>query len=375
MSKTKIQELVEFGQSIWLDNISRSMLSKGILKSFIEKGVRGLTSNPTIFEKAINTGSDYDELIAELSRAGKSTFEIYEELAVQDIQDAADLFMEVYEETEGVDGYVSLEINPLLASNVEGTIEEVKRLYKKVNRPNLMLKVPATDAGFVAIEHLIAEGININATLIFSLSQYIKAVESFNKGVRKLIQSKKMGNVHSVASVFVSRIDTLVDKMLDGLLTEKPEEKEKILSLKGKAAVANSKLIYKKYLGFYSDVEPQMLKHMGANTQRVLWGSTSTKNSSYSDIKYVTELIARGTVNTLPEVTLEAFNDHGVIQDGMGPGFEDEAIGIIEGFRSLGIDLEEVCNKLLQEGLSAFEKSFNSLLETIESKVKTINNK
>ena len=374
MVNTTIGELREFGQSVWLDSISRSLINSGRLKEMIDVGLLGMTSNPTIFDKAISSSNDYDEKICELYTTGKSIFEMYDDITICDVQDAADIFMPVYEKTNGLDGYVSLEINPKLALDTKKTIEEGRRLYSKVNRPNVMFKVPATDAGFLAIEELLGEGININITLIFSLGQYIKTVQAFFAGMKKLLQKQDdVSRIQSVASVFVSRIDTAVDRMLDEFLeTEKDELiRDKLQSLKGKAAVANAKLIFKKNLEFFSSDEFNQLKEKRANIQRVLWGSTSTKNPQYSDIKYVVELIGKNTVNTMPENTLQAFLDHGMIKETL-IGEIAEAETIIADLKSFLIDINQVCTELLDKGIEAFQKSFESLLNSIETKTKKL---
>ncbi len=370
MPKTKIEELGDLGQSIWLDSISRSMIETGKLQEMINKGLRGMTSNPTIFDKAIGSGSDYDEKIKELQKIGKSTFEIYDDLTVRDIQDAADLFKPVYEKTSGFDGYVSLEINPKLAFDTEETIKEGKRLYEKVNRPNVMFKVPSTEAGFGAIEELLSEGMNVNITLIFSLEQYIKTAHAFLSGLKRLLEKQgDLSRVSSVASVFVSRIDTATDGIIDEKIsTEQNEDlKVKLKSLRGKAAVANSKIIFQKYLEIFSGKEFQLLKDKGAQVQRVLWGSTGTKDPGYSDIKYVTELIGSPTVNTLPQQTLDAFLDHGIVKETLKQNVK-EAEEMINNLKGFGIDINVICARLLDEGVIAFEKSFDSLLNTIEIK-------
>ena len=365
MSATTIEQLGKLGQSVWFDYISRSLMKSGRLKELIDLGVTGMTSNPTIFDQAINSGDEYDDQIGELHRQGKTTFEIYDEVTVRDIQEATDTFRPIYERTEGLDGYVSLEINPKLAYNTQETIDEGIRLAAKVNRPNVMFKVPATDEGYEAITALLAEGINVNVTLIFSLEQYQKTAAAYLEGVTKLLQ--KGGDarqVRSVASVFVSRVDTSADKLLDQL----PDKKEPA-SLKGKAAVANANLIYREYAQIFAGDEFKRLKQQGASVQRVLWGSTGTKNPDYSDIKYVTELIGKDTVNTVPEKTLEAFLDHGVVKETLTAD-ADEAQGIIDALQRLGIDINAVCAKLLEDGVVAFEKSFDSLLDAIEKKTK-----
>ena len=368
MSNTSIEQLAEFGQSVWLDNISRSIIESGRLQELIELGLRGMTSNPTIFEKAISESSDYNEKIKELHKAGKSTFEIYDDLTVRDIQDAADMFKPVYEKTNGQDGYVSLEINPELAYKTAETIEEGKRLHKKVDRPNVMFKVPATDEGFGAIEALLGDGININITLIFSLDQYVKTAQAFLRGMNKLIDKQgDVSRVSSVASVFVSRVDTVADKMIGDAAEQETDgaAKSELQALKGRAAVANSHLIYSKHVEVFSGKAFELLEEKGARVQRVLWGSTGTKNPAYSDVKYVAELIAKNTVNTLPDQTLEAFLDHGVVKEALTAAAE-ESRKTIDSLKRFGIDIDSICAKLLVDGAAAFTKSFESLLLTIE---------
>lgn len=365
-------DLAKFGQSIWVDNINRNMMHTGKLKDMIDNGLRGMTSNPTIFEKAISGSDVYDEEINSLCKEKKSTFEIYDDLTVKDIQSAADMFKPVYERTNGLDGYVSLEINPKLAFDIDETIKEGKRLHEKVNRPNLMLKVPATDEGFKAVEELTGYGFNVNATLIFSKEQYINSTKAYISGIKKCLEKGiDVSKVNSVASIFVSRIDGRVDKILDELIQKDSSKKEDIHSLKGKTAVANSHVIYKDYTDIFSSDEFVKLKEKGANVQRALWASTSTKDPAYSDIKYVTELIAKNTVNTLPESTLENFLDHGSIVGGL----TSDATGadhVIKKLKEYQIDIGRILEELLKGGVESFEKSFVSLLDTIANKKKKI---
>ena len=360
MTKTAIEKLAEFGQSAWLDNINRSMIESGKLKETIALGLRGMTSNPSIFDKSIRLSEDYDKKIEELCNIGKSVFEIYDDLTVKDVQDAADIFRPVYDRTNRLDGYVSLEVSPRLAFKVKETVEDAERLFKKVDRPNVMFKIPATSAGARAMEALIEKGMNINATLIFSLEQYTETAEAYIKGMERLLQKGgELNKVRSVASVFVSRTDAAVDKLIDN--------NPSLRSLKGKAAVANSRLIYNEYLDIFSRDEFKELKEKGANLQRVLWASTSAKNPDYSDIKYVTELIGKDTVNTLPDNTLQAFLDHGSVEEALGSDVSGDR-KVIDALKDSGIDVNSVCKKLLQDGIVAFEKSFDSLLASIESK-------
>ena len=371
MAKIVIEQLAEFGQSIWLDNIGRSMIQTGELQKMIDLGLRGLTSNPTIFDNAIRQSDIYDEQIADLSRAGRSVSEICDELTIQDIQLAADQFLPVYEKTKRLDGYVSLEVNPTLAYKTEETIDEAKRIHTKVNRPNLMVKVPATPEGFPAIEALIATGININVTLIFSLAQYVNAVQAYIRGITKRVLEGKndVSRIHSVASVFVSRIDTVVDKLLEEKAKKETDSHatKKINFLKGKTAVANSLLIYNKYQNIFSSEECGNFKERGAHVQRVLWGSTGAKNLAYSDIKYVSELMVPATVNTVPEITLNAFLDHGKVNNDHMPNI-GQAKRVMEALGEIGLNVEEIQADLLKKGVGAFEGSFNSLLASIEKK-------
>jgi len=360
MIKTKLHEIADLGQSLWVDNISRSMITGGKLKILIAKGLRGQTSNPTIFKQAISTSSDYDAKIQQLAKVGKSTFEIYDELTIKDVQDAADQFRGVYESTNGLDGYVSLEINPKLGNELEAQLEEGMRLWQKLNRPNVMIKVPATKNGLGVVEGLISQAINVNVTLIFSAEQYQQVVWAYLEGLKHLAKSGgDLSRVRSVASVFVSRLDTNVDKKLD--------EKAKGSPLRGKAAVSNCEIIYHKFQKSFGTNEFKSLKLKGAHLQRVLWASTGTKDLQYNDIKYITELIAPDTVNTVPDKTLEAVLDHGIARAAM-PGDVAAAQKVLELLRQEGIDVGVICNQLLDEGLAAFEKSFEELTTSIEEK-------
>ena len=372
MAKTKMHELGEFGQSLWLDFISRPLLETGKLKTLIDSGLRGMTSNPTIFNQAISQSKDYDASILKLKEGGKSTFEIYDELTVRDIQQACDIFRPVFDATKKLDGYVSLEINPKIANDAAASIKEGKRLFAKVARPNVMIKVPATDAGFPVIEELIASGINVNVTLIFSLAQYVHTVEAYFEGLKRYSKTNRdLSGIHSVASVFVSRIDTSVDKTLDELIAKNGTLKSSLEALKGRAAVANCRIIFEKFKELFAAGEFKELAKMGANEQRVLWGSTGTKNPNYSDIKYVTELIARPTVNTVPEKTMEAFVDHGTIKEAL---VEDVARAreLVATLKKQGIDVDQVCAKLLLEGVVSFEKAFEELTASIEQKARNL---
>lgn len=374
MPRTKMHELAELGQSLWLDNISRSMIEQGKLKNLIDQGLRGQTSNPTIFKQSIAQSMDYDTKIVDLTKAGKSTFEIYDELTVRDVRDACDLFKDVYDATDKLDGYVSLEINPHLANAYEQQRDEGLRLWKKVGRPNLMIKVPGTKNGCRAFSDLLAQGVNVNVTLIFSAEQYQDVAWAYLKGMNRLLdQNKDLKNVRSVASIFVSRIDSAIDPMIDAKIASATDNKIKMRleALKGRAAVVNSEVIFHKYNHIFSSTEFKTLQSAGAHPQRVLWASTGTKNPKYSDVKYVTELIASPTVNTLPDKTLEAFLDHGICRKAL-PGDVASAQKVIQELREHGIDVGVVCLKLLDEGLVAFDQSFDDLTRSIVEKAKSL---
>ncbi len=363
MSAHSLFELRQAGQSPWLDNLSRELLRSGKLKSLIEKGLMGVTSNPSIFEKAISQpGGGYDGEIASLLKRGKSTLEVYDALTLADIRETCDLFAGVYEETKGEHGFVSLEVLPGLAHEEEETVREALRLFKAVHRPNCMIKVPATPEGIPAVRQLIASGVNINITLMFSLKHYRDVANAYLDGLEDFKKrGGNLGRVHSVASVFVSRIDTLIDKRLEKIGGE-------ALELKGKAAVANSKIIYREFKSIFGSEKFHKLQASGARIQKVLWGSTSAKNPSYPDLLYVENLIGPETVNTRPTATLEAFLDHGRVP---GPTIEqhldpsEEAIARLKRF---GIDLIGVGEELQREGVRLFSESFDLLMQSIEKR-------
>ncbi|HXF69032.1 MAG TPA: transaldolase [Thermoflexus sp.] len=360
-----LHELRARGQSIWLDEIRREWLTDGELARWIERGVTGVTSNPTIFERAITTSPAYDDAIRkELARDPEiDSVALYEALVVEDIRMAADLLRPVYEATEGADGFVSLEVSPHLADDTEGTIAEARRLWRMVDRPNLMIKVPATPAGIPAIETLIAEGVNVNVTLIFSPAHYEAAAEAYWRGLRRRAESgKDLRGVASVASFFVSRIDTAVDRELEARGT--PEAR----ALLGKIALAVARRVYRIFRErFLPSVFPD-LQARGARAQRVLWASTSTKNPSYSDVKYVEGLIAPDTVNTVPMATLQAFEDHGRVPEAAAWEEWEEAEADLAALARLGIPLEEILNRLQAEGVAAFTRSYETLLDALERK-------
>ncbi|MBK9314988.1 MAG: transaldolase [Acidobacteria bacterium] len=364
-------ELQKLGQSIWYDNIRRSMLETGELAGYINHDdLRGVTSNPTIFEKAIAGSNDYNAAMQKLIGEGKGVVETFEALAIEDIQRAADLFKPVYERTGRKDGYVSLEVSPLLANDTEGTIADAKRLWAALNRPNAMIKIPATPAGIPAIQASIAAGININVTMIFALENYEQVAEAFISGLEEReAAGLPIDHVASVASVFVSRIDSAVDKQLEAKIADTTDElqKKRLSLLLGRVAIANAKLQYQRFREIFSTERFARLKSKGAQVQRPLWASTSTKNPAYRDVMYAEALIGPDTVNTLPPATFDAFRDHGQVSLSLEAG-TDEAKTQLATLDAAGIDLGAVCQKLQDDGVKAFADSFESLLASITSK-------
>jgi transaldolase len=349
----------EFGQAPWFDFIERDLLTSGGLKKLVEEdGVRGVTSNPSIFEKAIKSGEAYDAEVANLLNRDPqlSTIDLYETLAIEDIRNAADILRPVWEESSGEDGYVSLEVSPYLARDTDGTVAEARRLWTAVDRPNLMIKVPATPEGIPAIEQLIGGGINVNATLIFSLGHYEAVAQAYLRGLELCGNPAK---VASVASFFVSRVDSKVDALLDGIGTREA------LELRGKAAVANAKLAYRRFEEIFRTAAFDTFAARGARVQRPLWASTSTKNPAYRDVIYVEELIGSNTVNTLPVATLEAFRDHGVPRASIADSLED-AENTFARLAALDVDLDTVTEELQVDGVDAFAASFDQLLAALD---------
>jgi transaldolase len=354
-----MHELAKLGQSVWLDYILRSFTESGGLAKLVEQGLRGETSNPTIFDNAISKSSDYDEDLRKLARAGASVDEIYESLAIEDIRQACDVFAPVYEQSEAADGYVSLEVNPTLAHEAERTLSEAKRLFAAVERPNLMIKIPGTPQGIPAIEAAIGLGVNVNVTLLFSLEQYQASALAYIAGLEKFIASggdpKRMA---SVASFFVSRVDTYVDKELEKIGNSE---------LQGKTANANAKAAYARFKEIFAGERWQKLAGRGARVQRPLWASTGTKNPAYSDVLYVDNLIGPHTVNTLPPATLEAFMDHGRVALTIEEDL-DQAHAQLKRLGEVGVDLDAVTQRLLDDGVAAFASSFESLMASIRKK-------
>jgi transaldolase len=373
--KSIVEKMNEMGQSIWYDNIERRLLVDGTLAGMVKRGeIRGITSNPSIFNNAISQSSDYDQEIKSLVAEGLDREGIYERLAVRDIQDAADLFRDLYDQTDGADGYVSLEVSPYLAHDTEKTIQEAERIWKLVDRPNLMVKIPATLEGLPAITEAISMGININVTLIFSLERYKQVREAYLAGLEKRFAAgEDISRVASVASFFISRIDTKVDKRLTSLQEGADKaSQEKLDPLFGKTAIASGKLAFVDYKKTFSeDTRYLELANNGAQRQRALWASTSTKNPAYPDTMYVDELIGPNTINTIPPKTLLAFLEHGTVErtidqdlDGSRKVFADLAV--------LGIDLLEVTQELEDEGVKSFADAFTSLLDSLDAKIQII---
>ena len=367
----------QYGQSIWMDNLNRDLIESGELKqSIADKGIRGITSNPSIFEKAIAGNKIYDEAIEAGIKADKSVQEIYEDLIFTDIRNACDIFMPIYKESNGLDGYVSIEVPPSLAKTTDdSTIEEARRYYQAIDRPNLMIKIPGTPEGLPAVEQAISEGMSINVTLLFSVQSYIDTAWAYIRGLEKRAASgKDISNIASVASFFLSRIDVMIDERIDSKLeSAEGEAKTKLEAIKGKVAIANAKVAYQKYKEIFSGDRWEALKAKGAKVQRLLWASTSTKNPEYSDVMYVDELVGMDTVNTLPPNTIEACVDHCDPGDRIETDL-DAANKVIDSLKDedVDIDLDKVMDDLLDEGIDKFIKPFESLMSSLEDKVKQL---
>lgn len=369
MNRNPLLRLQEFGQSIWLDYIRRDMLTSGELRRLIaDDGLRGVTSNPAIFEKAIAGTSDYLNEIQVLAREGKNSDEIYESLAVDDVRAAADDFRSVFVSTNGRDGFVSLEVSPRLARDTQGTIEEARRLWGAVDRPNVLIKVPATTEGLPAIRRLISEGINVNVTLLFDLDRYREVAEAYISGLEQRVSSgSPIDGLASVASFFLSRIDLLADPILEKTMKQAGKEAEIAASLLGETAIASAKIAYQIYKEVFSSARFRELAEKGARTQRVLWASTSTKNPAYSDVIYVEALIGPDTVNTLPVETLDAYRDHGNpalrLEDDL-----EKARDVLRLLPNVGVDLKALTTQLEEEGIEKFDQPFGRLLAAVEEK-------
>ncbi|MBF0297830.1 MAG: transaldolase [Oligoflexia bacterium] len=365
-----LKQLKTFGQSLWLDYIRRDLITSGKLRRLIEEdGLRGMTSNPTIFEKVIAYEHDYDEDIKNMILKKKDAKTIYEAISQHDVKGAADEFRSLYDTTDGEDGYVSLEVNPHLAYETEKTIDEARRLWTSLNRPNVFIKVPATVSGLAAIRKLISEGININITLLFGLPRYQQVIEAYIAGMEeRLLQGKPLKHVASVASFFISRIDGLVDPLLEKLIAEGNEKARLSKMILGQVAISNAKVAYQIFKETFDTKRFKKLAKEGARVQRLLWASTGTKNPNYSDTKYVDALIGKDTVNTVPLKTLDAYRDQGRPTASLEQNIE-KARQILEQLSELGIDMEKIAQQLEKEGIENFNKPFDNLMNVLQQRI------
>lgn len=369
MATNPAQELIKLGQSIWYDNISKELLDKGELKKLIEEcGVRGVTSNPTIFDNAISKSNAYDQQILALKPKNLNASQLFEELAIDDIARAADLLLPIYKSSNGVDGFVSIEVSPLLSANTQGTIEEAQKLYKRLNRPNIMVKVPGTKEGIPAVYALLEQGINVNITLLFSVVNYEEVAKTYCDALKSRVKKGlPVDKVRSVASFFVSRVDSAVDAELKKIALEDPSKASTAQGLLGKFGIANCKLAYKSYHEIFGEAFSE-LKKAGAEPQRPLWASTGTKDPAYSDLIYVDNLIGKDTVNTMPHATLMACVDHGKPAATLGQGM-DGAVEVQNQLKKLGVNVDQILNHLQVDGVKKFVDSFKALNESINKKV------
>ena len=379
-NKNPLLEINNYGQSVWMDNLNRSLIKSGELEQQIKDyGLKGITSNPSIFEKAIANNQVYDADIEAAIKAGKPVSEIYESLIFQDIRDVCDRFKAIYEQTGGLDGYVSIEVSPHLARDTEGTVEEALRYYQAIERENVMIKIPGTPEGFPAVERVIAEGINVNITLLFSVESYEQTAWAYIRGLEQRVkQGQPIDKIASVASFFLSRIDTKIDALIDEGLknigTESLNQEARLQKIKGKVAIANAKVAYQKFKEITKSDRWQALADKGANIQRLLWASTSTKNPEYNDVMYVNELIGEYTVNTLPPDTLDACADHCEITANPIESNVENDQQLIASLQEpdINIDLDRVMQQLLEEGIDKFIQPFDSLQQTLSDKVKQL---
>ena len=371
-------QLKALGQSVWYDNIDRAQLKSGQFKRLLdEDGVVGVTANPTIFQKSISHGNAYDEQMTRLIKEGKSTSEIYEAMVIQDIRTVADMLRPIYDGTSRQDGFVSLEVSPDLAHDTEGTLAEVRRFWKIVDRPNLLIKIPATPAGIPAIQQALSEGININITLIFSLENYRQVADAYISALEERnAEGKDISHIASVASFFVSRVDTLVDNRLEDMIktTNDNAEQQKLKALEGKAAIANARLVYQDFKRIFGTPRFETLRHSGAHVQRPLWASTSTKNPAYRDVLYAEELIGPDTVDTMPLETIENFRDHGRVSRTIENNLP-QAKAELAALEEVGIHYDQVTQQLQDEGVQKFADSFHDLFKGIEEKKQVIQQK
>ena len=366
MSGNSLKRLGSLGQSVWLDYIRRDLIASGQLRRLIEEdGLRGMTSNPSIFEKAIVDSHDYDEDIRAMALKGKGAEAIYEALSQGDVESAADQFRPLYDRTDGQDGYVSLEVNPHLGHDTEGTVEEARRLWAALNRPNVLIKVPATADGLPAIQQLISEGISVNVTLLFGLPRYRQVAEAYIAGLEaRAAQGKPLKHLASVASFFVSRIDALVDPLIEELIAQGGKEKDLARKARGQVAIASAKMAYQIYKEVVGGERFRKLAAQSARVQRLLWASTSAKNPDYSDVKYIEALIGPDTVDTIPMETLDAYRDHGKPKARLEQDVE-EARSVLGRLHELGIDIDNVTRQLEDEGVEKFNKPFDKLMATL----------
>ncbi|MBW4521689.1 MAG: transaldolase [Scytolyngbya sp. HA4215-MV1] len=378
VTQNPLLEIAALGQSIWMDNLTRDLIESGELKRLIEtRGLRGITSNPAIFEKAIVGNQIYDAAIEAGIRAGKPLLEIYETLIFEDIRQACDIFRPVYEASNGLDGYISIEVPPIIARDTEKTISEARRYFQAIERENVMIKIPGTPEGLPAVEQVISEGINVNVTLLFSVKSYIDAAWAYIRGLeQRVAKGQPIHNIASVASFFLSRIDSKIDDRIE-LLRSKgistPEVSAKLAAIQGKVAIANAKIAYQEYKKIVESDRWQALVPHKAKVQRLLWASTSTKNPNYNDVMYVDELVGADTVNTLPPATIEACADHCDVADRLESNL-DNAYTLIESLKDADIDinLDRVMDELLDEGIDKFVQPFESLMRSLEDKAKQL---
>ncbi|HEY2461822.1 MAG TPA: transaldolase [Candidatus Acidoferrum sp.] len=361
-----LRQLLDYGQSPWMDYIRRDLLtSGGLLKMIQQDGLRGMTSNPTIFEKAISGSKDYADILESPEAKKLDAKVVFEKIAVRDVQDAADIFKQVYEQTKRRDGYVSLEVSPTLGADAQGTLEEARRLWKSVNRENVMIKVPATKECIPIVGQLLEEGININITLLFAQSAYEQVADGFLAAMEARVRKgQDISKIASVASFFVSRIDSMIDKQIDEKLktVTDPQQRDLLTSVQGKVAIANAKLTYRKYQELFGGARWNTLAAKGGQTQRLLWASTSTKNPKYRDVLYVEELIGADTVDTIPPATFDAFRDHGKLRNSLTENV-DAAAKTMADLQKTGISMKEVTDKLIVDGVKLFADAFQQLLE------------
>lgn len=376
MTTNHLLEIKDFGQSIWLDNLTRDLIQSGELKRMTEQGIRGITSNPAIFEKAIKGNAIYDADIEAGVKANLPTYKIYESLVFDDIRHACDIFRPIYEESNGLDGYVSIEVPPTISHDTEATIAEARRYYQEIGRENVMIKIPGTAAGLPAVEQVIADGINVNVTLLFSVESYINTAWAYIRGLEaRLAKGEAISNIASVASFFLSRIDSKIDEQLEAKLKGVDEQntEARLRAIEGKVAIANAKIAYQKYKEIIQSDRWKALSAKGAKVQRLLWASTGTKNPNYSDVMYVDELVGPDTVNTLPPSTVEACADHCNVDSRIETNVE-AAYTLIESLKDPDVDinLDTVMDELLTEGIDKFVQPFQDLMTSLEDKIKRL---